>query len=208
MLGKVFVAALAAATIVGVSHARAFDGNDRILPVDRYSRLPANEPDDESAYFEPVRAYYAPLRSRRVPQVAGYRRARYEPESYPPAVSERYPRRDVVVPAPGAEFVREEVIEAPAKKLERSEDQPVVVARYSPRRDVTCQGRVSAGLKLPRAGVAWAKWSAKRAWRKEVSERFGPLYAGLAFARGERFDCDGGISASCEFSAVPCRPVS
>jgi hypothetical protein len=201
MLGKALLIALAAAVVVAVSPARAFDGNDRILPVDRYSRLPANESYDESAYFAPVRVNYAPLRSRRVPQVAGYRRARYEVNPSEPVVSERFPRRE-------PDFAPEVVTEAPPKKLERSEDQPVVVARYSPRRDVTCQSRVSAGLRLPRAGVAWAKWSAKRAWRKEVSERFGPLYAGLAFARGERFDCDGGISASCEFSAVPCRPVS
>jgi hypothetical protein len=208
MLGKALLTALAAAIVCAVSPARAFDGNDRILPVDRYARLPANAYASDLLYSRPV--FYAPPRAHRHhgPRVAAWRRDRFETESSPPVVSDRFPRRDVVVPAPGAEFAREDVIEASPRKLERSEDQPVAVARYSPRRDVTCQPRVSAGLKLPRAGQAWARWSARNAWRKLVTERYGPLYAGLSFARGERYDCDPGIAAKCEFSAIPCRPVS
>jgi hypothetical protein len=210
MLGKALLVAMAAAIVCAVAPARAFDGNDRILPVDNYQHLPANEYAADYLYTRPV--FYAPPRVHRPKRHVvgyGYRRRDHEVEFAPPQRSTKFPGRNVVRPATGGpEFVREDVPAPTPPKLERSADQPLVVARYSPRRDVTCQQRTSAGLKLPRAGQAWARWSARNAWRKLVTERYGPLYAGLSFARGERYDCDPGIAAKCEFSAIPCRPVS
>jgi hypothetical protein len=56
MLTKALLTAPAAALVVAVSPAKADGGNERILPVDRYSHLPPNPAWPEGHGYVPVAA--------------------------------------------------------------------------------------------------------------------------------------------------------
>jgi hypothetical protein len=182
--------ALAAATIVLCSQARAFDGNDRVLSVDKYQQLPANSPYDVAEYRpygsqvgafeqlgEAIDSIFAPE-----PTYA-YQPVQYRPLDGTERHSSYYrPRRisrETVAPAYGY----------------RSSHRP---------RDYGCGSRVTGETELPRVGLSWAKAAARKMWRREVTARYGAEYAVVSMAKGVRWDCGGGLPR-CQLSAIPCR---
>jgi hypothetical protein len=187
-MAKLFMVALAAATIMLCSQARAFDGNDRLLSVDKYQSLPANSPYDVAEYrpygsqvgafeqlgeaidslFEPEPVYaYQPVQYR--PLDGSERHSSY----YRPRTASR---------------------ETVAYGY-RSNHRP---------RDYGCGSRVVGETELPRVGMSWAKAAARKMWRREVTARYGADYAVFSVAKGVRWDCGGGLPR-CQLSAIPCR---
>jgi hypothetical protein len=189
---KLFLTALAAAVVVLCAPARAFDGNDRLLSVDKYQSLPANSPYDVAEYRpygsqvgafeqlgEAIDSLFEPE------PVYAYQPVQYRPLDGSERHSSYYrPRQRAAQVAYG--------YSSPS---------------YRPRNSV-CGSRVTAGPKLARPlSEEWARGAAKKAWRREVSARLGANYAALSFAKGARMDCSGGLAFRCEFSAIPCRAL-
>jgi hypothetical protein len=188
---KLFLTALAAATIVLVSQARAFDGNDRVLSVDKYQQLPANSPYDV--------AEYRPYGS----QVGAFEQLGEAIDSiFTPEPT--YPQEPVAYYRPLDGTVRHS-----SYHLRRRAASRETVAYgyrsggYRPR-DYGCMSRVVGETELPRVGLSWAKAAARKMWRREVTARYGAEYAVVSMAKGVRWDCGGGLPR-CQLSAIPCR---
>jgi hypothetical protein len=186
---KLLLTALAAATIVLCSQAKAFDGNDRVLSVDKYQQLPANSPYDV--------AEYRPYGS----QVGAF-------EQLGEAIDSLFTPEPTYVQEPVAYY---RPLDGTVRNSSYHLRRPAPSygyrgpSNYRPR-DVACGSRVSAGPQLSRPlSVEWAKGAARKAWRREVTARYGANYAAISFARSSRMDCSGGGFIRCEFSAVPCR---
>jgi hypothetical protein len=188
---KLLLTALAAATIVLVSQAKAFDGNDRLLSIDKYQQLPANSPFDVAEY----RPYGSQVGA--FEQLGEAIDSLFEPEpayAYQP-VQYR--------PLDGSE--RHSSYYRP-----RRETRPVsretygYVSRTHRPRDYACGSRVVGETELPRVGLSWAKAAARKMWRREVTARYGAEYAVFSVAKGVRWDCGGGLPR-CQLSAIPCR---
>jgi hypothetical protein len=184
---KLLLTALAAATIVLVSQARAFDGNDRVLSVDKYQQLPANSQYDV--------AEYRPYGS----QVGAFEQLGEAIDSiFTPEPT--YPQEPVAYYRPLDGTVRHSSYHtrrraAPSYGYRGSSYRP---------RDYGCGSRVVGETELPRVGLGWAKAAARKMWRREVTARYGAEYAVIAMAKGVRWDCGGGLPR-CQLSAIPCR---
>jgi hypothetical protein len=189
---KLLLTALAAATIVLVSQARAFDGNDRLLSVDKYQQLPANSSYDVAEY----RPYGSQVGA--FEQLGEAIDSLLEPE---PA----YVQEPVAYYRPLDGTVRHS-----SYHLRRRETRPVsretygYVSRSHRPRDYACGSRVVGETELPRVGLSWAKAAARKMWRREVTARYGADYAVFSVAKGVRWDCGGGLPR-CQLSAIPCR---
>jgi hypothetical protein len=174
-MAKLLLTALAAATIVLCSQARAFDGNDRLLSVDKYQQLPANSPYDV--------AEYRPYGS----QVGAF-------EQLGEAIDSIFTPEPTYVQEPVAYYRPLDGTVAPAYGYR---------SNYRPR-DYGCVSRVVGETELPRVGLSWAKAAARKMWRREVTARYGAEYAVVSMAKGVRWDCGGGLPR-CQLSAIPCR---
>jgi hypothetical protein len=189
-MSKLLMTALAAATIVLCSQARAFDGNDRLLSIDKYQQLPANSPYEVAEYRpygsqvgafeqlgEAIDSLFTPE------PVYAYQPVQYRPldgtERHSSYYRQRRISRETVAPAHGY----------------RSSYRP---------RDYGCMSRVVGETELPRVGLSWAKAAARKMWRREVTARYGAEYAVVSMAKGVRWDCGGGLPR-CQLSAIPCR---
>jgi hypothetical protein len=188
-MAKLLLTALAAALVVAVSPARAFDGNDRVLSVDKYQQLPANQTFEVAEYrpygsqvgaFEElgqaIDSLFQPETYVQEPTYA-YAGSYYRPLDGTPRHSSYYTRR------------RSYGYSAPS---------------YRPR-DIACKASVSASTALSRPGIGVAKWSTTNVWERTVSSIHGAAYASFSQARNKRWDCTGGVVAKCTVTASPCR---
>jgi hypothetical protein len=194
---KLLLTALAAATIVLCSQARAFDGNDRLLSVDKYQALPANHSEIPNSYDV---AEYRPYGS----QVGAF-------EQLGEAIDSMFSPEPTYVQEPVAYYrPLDGTVRNSSYHLRRAASRETVAYGYRSGghrpRDYACGSRVTAGPQLSRPlSVEWARGAAKKAWRREVTARMGANYAALSFAKGARMECTGGGLIRCEFSAIPCR---
>jgi hypothetical protein len=186
---KVFLTALAAALVAVVSPARAFDGNDRLLSVDKYQPLPANSPYDVAEY----RPYGSQVGA--FEQLGEAIDSLFEPEpvyAYQP-VQYR--------PLDGSE--RHSSYYRPRRETHTVSRETYGYVSRRPR-DYGCGSRVVGETELPRVGMSWAKAAARKMWRREVTARYGADYAVFSVAKGVRWECGGGLPR-CQLSAIPCR---
>jgi hypothetical protein len=190
-MAKLLLTALAAATIVLCSQARAFDGNDRLLSVDKYQQLPANSPYDV--------AEYRPYGS----QVGAF-------EQLGEAIDSIFTPEPTYVQEPVAYYrPLDGTVRNSSYHLRRPVSRGTVAPAYGYRsnyrpRDYGCVSRVVGETELPRVGLSWAKAAARKMWRREVTARYGAEYAVVSMAKGVRWDCGGGLPR-CQLSAIPCR---
>jgi hypothetical protein len=186
--------ALAIAALVASSPSLAFDGNDRVLSVDKYQALPANDTYDVAEY----RPYGSQVQSSGAftqlgeaidslfaPEEPTYYVQAYRPLDGTPRHSSYYRSS-----AYGGS------VAAARRYGYRSDYRPSNVA---------CKPSVSASTQLVRGGIKWAKWSTTNAWSRTVSDIHGAQYASFSSARNKRWDCNGSIIAKCSVTATPCR---
>jgi hypothetical protein len=184
--------ALAIAALVASSPSLAFDGNDRVLSVDKYQALPANDTYDVAEY----RPYGSQVQSSGAftqlgeaidslfaPEEPTYYVQAYRPLDGTPRHSSYYTRAHAY----------------------RSYDPPRRRSYDDRPSNVACKPRVSASTALSRPGTSVAKWSTTNVWERTVTSIHGPAYANFARARNKSWDCTGGIVAKCQVTATPCR---
>jgi hypothetical protein len=192
-MAKLLLTALAAATIVLCSQARAFDGNDRLLSVDKYQALPANHSEIPNSYDV---AEYRPYGS----QVGAF-------EQLGEAIDSLFSPEPTYVQEPVAYYRPLDGTVRHSSYHLRRPPAPSYGYRgpsnYRPR-DYGCVSRVVGETELPRVGLSWAKAAARKMWRREVTARYGAEYAVVSMAKGVRWDCGGGLPR-CQLSAIPCR---
>jgi hypothetical protein len=188
-MAKLFLTALTAAIVAVCAPARAFDGNDRILSVDKYQPLPSNSPYDVAEY----RPYGSQVGA--FEQLGEAIDSLFTPE---PAYQEAVAYRALDGSERHSSYYR------PRRETRTvSRETYGYVSRARPR-DYGCGSRVTGETELPRVGLAWAKAAARKMWRREVTARYGAEYAVIAMAKGVRWDCGGGLPR-CQLSAIPCR---
>jgi hypothetical protein len=195
-MAKLLLTALAAATIVLCSQARAFDGNDRLLSVDKYQALPANHSEIPNSYDV---AEYRPYGS----QVGAF-------EQLGEAIDSLFSPEPTYVQEPVAYYrPLDGTVRHSSYHLRRPVSRETARETYGYRssyqpRNYGCVSRVTGETELPRVGLGWAKAAARKMWRREVTARYGAEYAVVSMAKGVRWDCGGGLPR-CQLSAIPCR---
>jgi hypothetical protein len=181
----------------------AFDGNDRILDVDSYQKLPANpEPYAQVVDYTP----YGSQVDRSAPSY-GYGPEPVESQSLldwltEPARQDYY-QQTQYRPLDGS--VRNSAYYEPRRYYTPPKKKAYGYASNYRPRDVACKPSVSAATALSRGGVQWAKNATEKAWRNSVAQLHGAQYASFSLARGKSWDCQGTLVAHCRVTATPCR---